>query len=102
VITRFACNYTDCTRVEAEIEFDATGKGVIRRADDSYIREALEDALVTPVECEVGEYRDGALASVPKVAEPGTPLHARAMAHSPALLEKGIRLVGIEGELIQV
>lgn len=102
MILRFACNYTDGKRAEAEVEFDAAGKGIIRRADDSYIRSALEEALATPIQCEVSEYRDGALATGPAVAQPGTPLHAMAMGGSRTLLAKGIQMIAIEGKPLEV
>lgn len=102
MILRFACRYTDGRIAKAEVEFDSTGKGFIRRADDSYIRSALEEALVTPIQCEVSECRNGALATGPAVAQPGTPLHAMAMIASRTLLEKGIQMVAIEGKPFQV
>lgn len=52
MILRYACKYVDGRTVEGEVEFDSSGRGTITRADDSYIREALETALsstLTPV-----------------------------------------------------
>ena len=102
VILRLACNYTGGRTVIAEVEFDATGKGTIRRADDSYIREALEEALATPIEYETGMFKCGVLASVPVVAQPGTPRHARAMCGSHFLISKGMICIGVEGEPLEI
>ena len=49
VILRVACNYTNGRTVIAEVEFDATGKGTIRRTDDSYIREVSRYGLVASI-----------------------------------------------------
>ena len=102
MIVRFACRYADGRIAKAEVELDSTGKGFVRRADDSYIRGALDEALGTPIQCEVSECRDGALATGPRVAQPGTPLHAMAMIGCHALLDKGIQMVAVEGEPFQV
>lgn len=98
MIIRYGCNYNG-QRVEAEVEFDRSGKGTIRRADNDYIREALAEVLRTPLQYETGEYREGALASVPVDAKPGTPGHARGMFNPPALVNKGIRVIEVKGEL---
>jgi len=98
MIIRYGCNYNG-QRVEAEVEFDRSGKGTIRRADNGYIRAALEEALRTPLQYETGEYKDGALASVPVDAKPGTPEHARGMFNSPALVGTGIQVIEVKGEL---
>ena len=63
--------------MNAVIEFDNAGMARIASADDSFIRGALEDALNTVLEYETGELRNGALATIPVRAEPGTPEHAR-------------------------
>lgn len=95
VIVRYACNYTDGRTVRGEIEFAPSGKATITRADDSYIRNALEAALNATLEYETGELRDGALATVPVRAEPGTPEHADGMINPQSLIEKGIATVEI-------
>ncbi len=99
MIIRYACRYADGRTVEGEVEFDSSGKGTIIRADDSNIREALEIALSSTLEGETGEYRDGALATVPFVAEPGTILHALGMINPPVLLERCVTVVEIIGDL---
>lgn len=90
---------TDGQPVNALVEFDSTGAGRIVYADDAYIREALETALATTLEYETGEYRNGALATIPVRAEPGTPEHADGMVNPSILLEKGIGTVQIEGSV---
>ena len=96
VIIRYACNYADGRTARGEIEFDPSGTATITRADDEYIRDALDAALNAALEYETGEYRDGALASVPVHAEPGTPEHARGMVNPRILMERGIGVVQIE------
>lgn len=81
--------------MNAVIEFDNAGMARIASADDSFIRGALEDALNTVLEYETGELRNGALATIPVRAEPGTPEHARGMINPRILLEKGIAAVEI-------
>lgn len=98
MIIRYECN-CDGRRVEAAVEFDGSGKGTLVRADNDYVREALEEALRTPLQYETGEFRDGALASVPVYARPGTREHARGMFNPHFLLRKGIQGVAIEDEL---
>ncbi|MGE5584062.1 MAG: hypothetical protein ACM309_00760 [Bacillota bacterium] len=98
MIIRYQC-CVDGRRAEAAVEFDRSGKGTLVRADNDYIRDALEEALRTRLQYETGEFRDGALASVPIYAEPGTPEHARGMFNPRMLLQKGIQSVAIEGEL---
>ncbi|MGE5593812.1 MAG: hypothetical protein ACM3X3_09060 [Betaproteobacteria bacterium] len=99
MIIRYRCNYNG-QRMEAEVEFDKSGKGTLVRADNDYIRDALEEALRTPLQYETGEFRDGALASVPIYAKPGTPEHARGMINPFILVRKGIQVAAIEGELL--
>ncbi len=98
MIIRYECNYNG-ERVEAAVEFDGSGKGTILRADNDYIRLTLEEALRTPLQYETGEFRDGALASVPVYAKPGTPEHARGMFNPHMLLQRGIQSVAVEGKL---
>ena len=81
--------------MNAVIEFDNAGMARIASADDSFIRGALEDALNTVLEYETGALRNGALATIPVRAEPGTPEHARGMINPRILLEKGIAAVEI-------
>lgn len=81
--------------MNAVIEFDNAGMARIASADDLFIRGALEDALNTVLEYETGELRNGALATIPVRAEPGTPEHARGMINPRILLEKGIATVEI-------
>lgn len=96
MIVSYACNYTDGRTVRGEIEFASSGKATITRADDSYMRNALETALNSVLTYETGELRDGALATVPVRAEPGTVEHARGMINPRILMEKGIGVVQIE------
>ncbi len=102
MVIRYACKYGDGKTVESEVEFDSSGKGTITRADDSYIREALEIALSSTLTGETGECRDGALATVPFVAEPGTVLHALGMVNPPVLLERGVTVVEIIGDFPRI
>ncbi len=95
---RYRC-VRDGQTLHALVEFDSTGAGRIVYADDDYIREALEIALATTLEYETGEYRNGALATIPVRAEPGTPEHADGMVNPSILLEKGIGTVQIEGSV---
>ncbi len=99
MIIRYSCRRVDGTRSEAAVEFDKSGRGSLLRADDDYLRGALEETLRTAIDYETGEFRDGALASVPVHATPGTPEHARGMINPFVLVQKGIHVVAIEGEL---
>lgn len=101
MILGYECRYANGKRVEAEVEFDARGNAAIRWADDAYMRKALEEALKTPIRGETSEYRDGALATGPIIAQPGTVEHALAMINPHMLLSKGIVTFKIEGEMLR-
>lgn len=96
MIVRYACRYTDGRTVRGEVVFDESGQATITRADDSYIRQALESALSSTIEYTAGEVRDGALTSVPVIAKPGTVEHAIGMVNPLMLLAAGIVVVQIE------
>lgn len=94
---RIRYQYTrDGQALNALVEFDHSGAGRIVYADDAYIKDALETALNSVLTYETGELRDGALATVPVRAEPGTVEHARGMINPRILMEKGIGVVQIE------
>ncbi|MBP7892863.1 MAG: hypothetical protein KA063_04935 [Firmicutes bacterium] len=94
---RIRYQYTrDGQALNALVEFDHSGSGHIVYADDAYIRNALEAALNATLEYETGELRDGALATIPVRAEPGTPEHADGMVNPRILIDKGIGVVQIE------
>lgn len=87
---------------QVAVEFDKTGRGYVIESDSDVLKEAIEKALKAPISTEIGELRDGAIATVPLLAQPGTPQHAMAMINPGMLLEQGIRVVAIEGEMLKV
>lgn len=96
MIVRYAYEHAAYGRREAEVTFDASGVGRITRADDDYIKAALAEALSTALYGEVGEYRNGALLTISKTVSPGSIEHMNAMINPSILVDKGIRVVGLD------
>ncbi len=86
----------------ATVRFDNTGQGFIDESDANEIKNLIIEALKTPIKSKKGEVRGRALATVPVLAQPGTPEHAMAMVNPPILIEKGVLVESIEGDPFKI